>query len=1118
VVNLGTEVPVTQSKSVLWHLRLGHQGHTVVKDYASNHKLNLSENDINLIKQIVCQTCAKGKLSRKPIGVMGDPQYKATAPLQTLHGDLVGPVTIKTGKGTPRCATLGGNLYALVVVDEYTHVVWVRLLNYKSDATAELIKLFKLIQTKTGRTIVRFHIDGGGEFRDFELRAFLADQGTEITTTTASTPAHNGIAERMNRTLFEMTRALLIHAQAPAVMWGEALLWATHLYNITSHPASGDRAPYVALFNYLFNHTRLRVWGCDVLVQKLPQQQSKIQSRGNPGIFVGFDLETRSYRIMNPITKKIILSDDVVFYENDFTCIRQVTATVQPQLNHSHINPFSALGEDLEENEIGLAPDCTDYTVLTGSSPADAEVVSDSPSPNNGATADLEVSPAEEDPEETGNQANSEEMGNPAHPSVADQDPEAELTDPEVEFADPEAEVPDPEAEHDRPSVADPKEAATIRVGPELATTRTTDPKRAISAQMAPTKERIVKPTAPTTNVGPSNAGTRITQPPISREVRDLQGMLNTWNPKHTQPSQAIAAAPRTRKGRMVQSSQPITSNPLNYDAKDMHEALTDGNIEKINAAVVQASPVFEPKTYKQAEASEDKEEWRKAMQEEINSMERLGVWKIVPRPKGANILRGRWVYKNKLGDNNQLLRRKARFVAKGFEQIYGRDFNETHSPVAKMKSIKMILSLVAQLDLELFQIDFDTAFLNADVEEDIYMEQPDGFHTGGQDKDLVCKLIKSIYGLKQASRNWNKEIDSFMKSIGYVPLISDPCVYIKRTQAGRFILLSLYVDDTIAACAADDRPVWESDKAAIAKRYAIKDLGDCDWILNMKVSRDRSKRRITLSQEAYIRRIITEFGYDNSKPISTPTQTNDFYLPLDNTDPVPLDSSEKERYQSMIGALLYAANITRIDIAYIIGQLCRYTSKPCAHHMAAAIRVFKYLNYKPDVSLIFGLNPPTDPKQITVTGYTDANWANDIEKGKSISGGLIRFNGDVINWYSKQQKSVALSTMESEYMAMSSIVCEALWYRFWVSEVFNQTITCSIKCDNESAIKLAHSDVIHQRSKHINIRYHHVRDNVKKGRVNIEWVGTDEQQADMLTKALGPGTFKVQCDKLMCY
>jgi hypothetical protein len=394
-------------------------------------------------------------------------------------------------------------------------------------------------------------------------------------------------------------------------------------------------------------------------------------------------------------------------------------------------------------------------------------------------------------------------------------------------------------------------------------------------------------------------------------------------------------------------------------------------------------------------------------------------------------------------------------------------------------------------------------------------MEQPEGFHQGSP--DMVCKLIKSIYGLKQASRNWNQEIDSFMKTINYTPLISDPCVYIKYTQNG-LILLSLYVDDTIAAYNKEDKRVWERDKEAIASHYAIKDLGECEWILNMKVTRDRAHRTMSLSQEAYINRIISEFQLDNVKSASTPASIGDLYLPIDGSEPQLLDRHEIIKYQSMVGALLYAANITRLDIAFIVGQLCRYTSKPHVHHIHAATRVFRYLSNTRKASLIFGLQSNTNINLINVTAYSDANWGSDQQSGKSVSGGLIKFNGDIISWHSRRQKSVAQSSAESEYMALAETVKEVLWYRSWIYEVFNLRICSTIKCDNMASIYLSKNDSIHNRSKHINIRYHLIRDNVRKGRIRVNWVSTHEQEADLLTKALGPKLFTRQADTLLLF
>jgi transposase InsO family protein len=1069
-VCINREVPLIQTKADLWHSRIGHQGHRVLNEINTQFKINLSLSDLQQAEQCSCLTCIKGKITRAPIHSVADPQYKAEYPLQCLHADLVGPVTIVTKKSHPRCPSIGGSQYALIVTDEFTHTVWTRLLVNKSQAASELNKLINLVQGRTGRLVERFHIDGGGEFRGTEFRDFLDRQGTRFTHTTASTPQHNGVAERMNRTLFEMSRTLLIESQAPDELWGEALLWATHLYNVTPHPISNNIAPFMALYNYRFNIQKLRVWGCDAYVKLLPEHQSKIQSRVMAGVFVGYDYDTSSYRIMDPITHRITRSNDVHFDEHSFTQIKRIksSSSLSNQL-YSHINPFSH-AEELDDDDIQNH-------------------------------SEDEISDADD-----GLISNRIEAVNNDVNSIESIDDDTPPSSP-IQTIDSE----DPLGDHDPVANAAPDS------DPDTSFTHiSNDPNPDTGADTGPDTGPDPNPdTGPDTDSVP---GTEIVPVPQSqsREVRELHKFLAPINPKYTQPIQASNnETTLTRYGRVTRSSQPIASNPNNYYSSDIHHALANIAVEHVNAAVIDSIINMEPKQYRDAVASADAKEWQQAMQEEMDSMKRLGVWKIIQRPKGTTTLKGRWVYKNKLGDNNQLIRRKARFVAKGFLQVHGRDFFETHSPVAKMKSIKLILSLVAHMDLELYQIDFDTAFLNANVEEDIYMEQPEGFHQGSS--DMVCKLIKSIYGLKQASRNWNQEIDSFMKTINYTPLISDPCVYIKHTQNG-FILLSLYVDDTIMAYNKQDKRIWERDKEAIASHYAIKDLGECEWILNMKISRDRTHRTMTLSQEAYVDRIIHEFHMDNIKISSTPASVGDLYLPIDGTDPQLLDKQQIIKYQSMVGALLYAANITRIDIAFIVGQLCRYTSNPCIHHMHAATRVFRYLSGTKAASLTFGLQLNTDYKLINVIAYSDANWGSDQQTGKSNSGGLIKFNGDIISWHSKRQKSVAQSSAESEYMALAETVKETLWYRSWIYEIFNLRICSVIKCDNTATIHLSKNDSIHSRSKHINIRYHLIRDNLRKGRIRIVWVSTHEQEADLLTKALGPKLFTEQSDRLLLF
>jgi hypothetical protein len=617
----------------------------------------------------------------------------------------------------------------------------------------------------------------------------------------------------------------------------------------------------------------------------------------------------------------------------------------------------------------------------------------------------------------------------------------------------------------------------------------------------------------------PDESEETVTTVPIPRELRNLQ-MTSQWIESRTES--APANQTRTRYGRVINSTQPIASNPNSYDSYDMHHALTQKNPERTHlfyiedteeeriysfSAEMDESVQPEPRQYKDAIRASDATQWKAAMQEEINSMKRLGVWTIVPCPKGLKPIKGRWVYKNKLGENNELVRRKARFVAKGFLQVYGRDFFDTHSPVAKMKSIKLVLSLTASRDLELLQMDFDTAFLNAPVEEDIYMEQPEGFHEG--QTNMVCKLNKAIYGLKQASRNWNKTIHSFMVKIGYRPLKTDPCVYIKKTKTKKLIMICLYVDDTVIAVHRDDLNEWIKDKKFIAETYAVKDLGQCQWILNMKVTRDRTNRTITLSQQAYIERILAQFEMEEARSVSTPAAKTDLLLPVDGTIPAPLNPTGAERYRSLIGALLYAANITRPDIAYIVGQLCRYVAEPCHHHQKAANRVLKYLHDTLTHCMVFGqFKIGTGEDKPELIAFSDADWAGDKESYKSTSGSVIRFNGDIISWLSKKQKSVAQSSAEAEYMALADTTKEILWYRQWIIEVLGTPIAGLIFGDNRASLQLSKNDTIHERSKHIAIRYHLVRDETNKGTIHVAWVSTADMQADIMTKPLDPGIY----------
>jgi len=499
----------------------------------------------------------------------------------------------------------------------------------------------------------------------------------------------------------------------------------------------------------------------------------------------------------------------------------------------------------------------------------------------------------------------------------------------------------------------------------------------------------------------------------------------------------------------------------------------------------------------------------------EFKSITDLGVYTLVKLPEGKTAISTRWVTKIKLDENNDPCKWKARFVVRGFSQIPGVDFDLTQSPVASWKSIRMIMSITAREDHELFQFDYDTAFLNANLTEDIYVEQPEGYHVGGP--EMVWKLNKALYGLKQAPREWNKTANDFLKKIGYKPLLSDPCIYTKKSETGRLILIGLYVDDTIISVHKQDIPEWESDKKKISETFPIKDLGECHWILNIKVTRDRSRHTIKLSQQAYVERIANEWGLGQTRSVKTPIRIDDIY-PSETEQSTVLSDKDKKKYQSIVGELLYAANVTRPDLGFSVGRLCQRLSNPYDHHMEAAKRIMRYLSQTGHYSLTFG-GKGVDLDISGVSAFSDSDWAECKETRRSTSGCIILYNGDVVHWFSRRQKTVTASSAEAEYIAMFEASKEILWFRNWMFEVFGeyQSGATLIREDNQAAIALAqNNNMMVQRIKHMDLKYHFIRELVADNKVRLMYINTKNQLADILTKPIQGSRFHEICDLIM--
>ena len=482
-------------------------------------------------------------------------------------------------------------------------------------------------------------------------------------------------------------------------------------------------------------------------------------------------------------------------------------------------------------------------------------------------------------------------------------------------------------------------------------------------------------------------------------------------------------------------------------------------------------------------------------MQEEMESLHENHTYELTELPKGKKALRNKWVYKLKPGDGGNPPRYKARIVVKGFQQKKGVDFDEIFAPVVKMTSIRTVLSIAASMDLEVEQMDVKTAFLHGDLEEEIYMQQPEGFEKKGKE-NLVCRLKKSLYGLKQAPRQWYRKFESFMTENGYHKTQADHCVFVKRFNGGDFLILLLYVDDMLIV--GRNHMEIRALKKALSGSFSMKDMGPAKQILGMHIVRDRTKKLLWLSQEKYVTKVLQRFGMESAKPVGSTLPTN-CKLSIEQCPKSKTEKTEMSKvpYASAVGSLMYAMVCTRPDIGYAVGVVSRYMSNPGREHWAAVKWILRYLRGTLSVCLRFGSGKPT------LEGYTDSDMSADADTSRSTSGYVMTYAGGAVSWQSRLQKAVALSTTEAEYMAAAEAGKEIVWMKEFISELGIRQEEFRLYCDNQSAIHLAKNAAYHSRTKHIQRRYHWIRERVEEGEFAVVKVHTDENGSDMLTKVL---------------
>lgn len=427
-----------------------------------------------------------------------------------------------------------------------------------------------------------------------------------------------------------------------------------------------------------------------------------------------------------------------------------------------------------------------------------------------------------------------------------------------------------------------------------------------------------------------------------------------------------------------------------------------------------------------------------------------------------------------------------------------------------KHTSIKIILALVAVHNLELDQMDVKTTFLHGNLEETIYMSQPEGYEVKRKE-EMVCLLKKSLYGLKQSPRQWYKRFDSFVVSNGFNRSSYDSCVYFRRLKPDCFIYLLLYVDDMLIASA--DMEAIKELKNLLQSKFEIKDLGAARRILGMDIIRKRNEGLLYLSQLSYVQKLLRRFNMLDSKPVSTPIAGH-FKLSITHSPQTEDEIKDMSRipYSNATGSLMYAMVCTRPDLAYSASIVSRFMANPGKQHWSVVKWILRYLKGSKSVVLVYGRN---SERINGLSGYVDADYSGDIDKRRSLTGYLFTLYGSVISWKANLQSVMALSTTEAEYITLTEAIKEAIWLKGLVHELEGKTGPIEVWCDSQSAIDLSKNQVFHERTKHIDIRMHCIRDIIAQGEVEVRKVAGANNPADMLTKVVPCSKF-THCLNLM--
>ena len=542
---------------------------------------------------------------------------------------------------------------------------------------------------------------------------------------------------------------------------------------------------------------------------------------------------------------------------------------------------------------------------------------------------------------------------------------------------------------------------------------------------------------------------------------------------------------------------------------------LKKGDLDKIRRRIgilelaAEAPPDFlpqAPRSFREAMGSINRRAWIRAMDEEIAAMESFGVWQLVHPPPGANIMGCRWVFALKRDADGKIDRLKARLVAKGFTQRKGVDFVDTWAPTPVMRCFRMMMAQASSdPGIRTAAWDCTSAFLHARTDHEVFMSQPEGYEAPDEDGEgppRVCKLFRAIYGMKQSARLFHLKVKSALEAMGAVQGKADDCFY-QVTEGGGWMKMLVHVDDI--AVTYNDRGLYDKVFATFAKEFKVTDYGarPIRKFLGVCVEKqpDGSYR---LHQRPYIEELLGRLNVREGQTAKSPEKpgTKAKLRPVTEWRPGEERFMSEVPYREAVCALFYIARMTRPDIAHACSQVARFMNKPGMDHWVAVQRIYRYLNGTKDKALVMRSKGMGCEVGAFMDAMSDSDWLGEPDTRLSHTGYVVRVGGSTVSWSSKRQMVHAQSTTEAEYIAAATTANELIWWRRLMDDFsYINDGPVTIYCDNSAAALLADHESKFDRTKHIQLRYHLLRDYQRRGSIRVQWCPAEDMVADCLTK-----------------